>query len=159
MAMRILPDIELETQSGERAGTAEVLQRQEVVLALLHSDCPPCARLLETLAARHADFLGRRTAVRILGPPTLPGSTDRLAWLPFPLLVDGEGVAGRTLRTVLGLEDERAFVLTADRFGRLYSRLDVHAHPPEWVVGEALSWLDFIQMQCPECGVPEHPGA
>ncbi len=55
------------------------------------------------------------------------------------------------LQAVLGhsLPDAEPVLMVADRYGELFAVLDADAEPPA-LLAQALSWLDFIGLQCPE---------
>lgn len=71
------------------------------------------------------------------------------------LLLDDAGGAGRTS---LGVADDQAAVVQADRWGAIYETAAVGrsaAHAADLPAPEDLvAMAKFIDIQCPECGVP-----
>jgi hypothetical protein len=61
--------------------------------------------------------------------------------------------AGGELRSHATAGD--ACILIADRWGKIHARLEAHSASPRALAVDAADWLEFIQMECPECGVPE----
>jgi hypothetical protein len=98
----------------------------------------------------------RETEAIVLGiGPEAPAGNQQLAVtldLPFPLLSDPAGEAAAKQ----GLHPPA--VVVTNRFGEIWAAWaggDGHALPD----GPAIQgWLDFIELQCPECGVAEWPG-
>jgi peroxiredoxin len=76
--------------------------------------------------------------------------------LPYPVLADEDG----RIHSEVGAVNPRgsaAAVYVTDRFGEvfgLYRTRDGQALPK---VAEILSWLEFVNSQCPECEPPEWP--
>jgi hypothetical protein len=73
------------------------------------------------------------------------------------LAIDGPGeesaLAAHVAR-LLELPPGEAFVVVADRYADAVAALPAHGHT---VIDEAESWIDHLQHQCPECGVPDWP--
>lgn len=130
----------LRDQRGRPLGAADLWQRREMVLALLHPPgCAPCDALERELDAR-ADRLSSEIAGALV---VRPGNG------PLPRLVDEEHAVWREL----GLPPDAAALVTADRYGRVLGARDPHLGDPAGLADEALSLVEYAQMQCPECGV------
>jgi hypothetical protein len=81
---------------------------------------------------------------------------ERGRW-PFPLLVDREALFHRTVGATDGTRNPTDAVFITDRFREIYA-IYVPAHGSVWPgPQEIVDWLEFINIQCPECGVPEWP--
>lgn len=147
----LLPDFELTDLHGERVSTTGVLQRRELLLLLLHSlECPECLTLAQRLSARQREVSAlNATVLAVLRQPDRGGPE-----LAFPLLADEEGRVSRSVLHSLELPEEDAFAVVTDRFGRVYRRRRIHGADPDDLVNDALEWIDFVQLQCPECGAP-----
>lgn len=138
-ARELLPAVELSSSSGSHRLWAH-RGRRNLVLALVHRDCPPCRRLLERLAGRRQEFSDQQAealAIFDADPGQLPS--------PLPARWDDSGcLAG------FG----RPAVLVADRFGAIF--LDAPAPDHNFPSpDELLKTLAFVESQCPECGAPE----
>lgn len=145
-----LPTFRLRDADGNLAGPADLLQQQDMVVALLHDpSCQMCSAFLDELARQQAVMQARGAAAIavIMGPGTRP--------LPIRQLLDVDGHATALIAWALSLTPGDATVLVADRYGGVYARLPVHGVEPAATLGEATDWLDFIGMQCDECGVSE----
>lgn len=121
-----LPDAVIRTISGGRVSIAEVKQRHNMVILILgHPPEGDCAAALEGLGWG----ISERDAVLIVGH-------------------DESGALGRA--------GCGPVVLIADRFGIVFAEIEgrdaILASAQD---GTILSWLDFIELQCGECGNPE----
>ncbi|MFN7131264.1 MAG: hypothetical protein ACK4N5_04230 [Myxococcales bacterium] len=142
MDKRILPDFTLHA-GHSHVRFDDLLQRREVVLALLHGEaCRECASFAQAL--RDAAW-AREALVLVVGEGA---GAEGIG------LQDTDGAVSRKLRAVASVPIGEACLLIADRFGVLYAALPVHGEPQGRTLDEASTWLGFIQEQCPECGVP-----
>lgn len=132
------------------------------VLFVLHgAECEPCGAYLATLEElESADraWDARRLAV-VQGfegrESDLPESISRRgSHRPIPLLPDpGGSLAGH-----LGLSGS-AGLIVADRFGEAFEVIRVQEGHESLPSADAIeSWLRFLAIQCPECGVPDSAG-
>ncbi len=157
MDKRLLPDFVLPTLGGERIAIEDFEQRRELLVALLHS--PPCdACHAFTRAADALGSDGLRGAV-LLGlfdsEEAARRAEDEAGGGGAMLrLIDSSGDPSRRLRAAASIPGGAASLVVADRFGVLYAALPIHGRDPKAVLDDAHGWIDFIQMQCPECGVP-----
>ncbi len=139
-----VPIFRLVDERGHDWGTERLWQKHEMLIAILDPEnCAQC-HALETA----------------LCPDTDEGEwTRRNAGLVFVPVHAGDGV-GRVVELLfealepLGIRPGTPTLAIADRFGRLCAAIDVHATDTDQAVDEARSWIDFVQEQCEECGVP-----
>ncbi len=151
-----VPVFQLADGRGRTSGTAEALQRREMVLALLHpAGCPACEAVCRALDSAAAELEGRRVTTLLVVAPVLSGGAAAQAARSPAELVDADGRVARAVAAALGASAPQAWLLVADRFGSIYTALPVHETEAEAAVADAVAWVDFIQMQCPECGAPE----
>lgn len=153
-----VPRFQLADGRGGTAGTEDVLQRQEVVLALLHPvGCSACDATREALARAAGELAARKAkALIVVMPPYLsPGGSAAPAALRPAELLDTDGQVARALTAALGASAPAAWLVVADRFGSIYTATPLHEAAAGAAVADAVEWVDFIQMQCPECGAPE----
>jgi peroxiredoxin len=118
--------------------------------------CPTCGRLINELISRYGEIRSLNGEVLAILSPK--GSTEIVQTRyrpPFPLLFDPDERAATVCLGSNGVR--RPAVIVADRFGTVW----MYHHPKK--VGEAVDVqkvveeLRFIQIQCPECGVPDSP--
>jgi len=143
----MVPLFYLPASVGGESGPAALRSKYNMVLAFVGSG-PQAEAYLSSLSEAYRDV--QDAQARVLAVVTLPQAAMRkLAAslrLPFTLLSD-EG--GSTTRRMLG-DSGQVALCVADRFGQVYyvefanSASDLSS--PE----TALSWLDHIQIQCPE---------
>jgi hypothetical protein len=147
-----VPIFRLTDETGRDIGTERLWQKHEMLIALLGGDdCAACEELERALCADAEDG-------------AWPGWNTGLVLLP----IDGSGETARIVDSLfealapLDVAPGTPTVAIADRFGRLCAAIDVHDADVDDVLREALGWIDLIQEQCDECGVPleapaEHP--
>lgn len=155
-----LPSLELTNASGETVNTRSFYAKRNLVLFFLGSlQCDSCRRLLSALAGRYEEIRQEETEVLAVAP----GSREQVRkaagemGLPFEMLVDGDGEAHRRVGAVNESGVPAATVLVVDRFEEVYeARYEREGHRL-MDVDEIIQSLRFIEVQCPECGVPEWP--
>jgi hypothetical protein len=144
-----VPAGRLETVGGATVDP-HLTRHASSVLVFPHPGCAACARYLQELdgAAGELDpWDGRAFAV-----PDEAGREDLARELSMPVVTRG----GR-LRALAGIPGDGAHVLVADRFGLVYRSEAVgpaHELPP---LDDLVAEARYIAIQCPECGVPDHP--
>lgn len=91
------------------------------------------------------------------------GSQERASELRHALHVGFEVLADENGRVhhLLGTEDQAGHLLPAvfitDRFGEVFAAYKAGQGNSLPAIDEILSWIDFINRQCPECGPLEWP--
>lgn len=129
-------------------------QRLNFVLFFHHgASCPSCRSMLELLAERVTTFRDAEAAVLGIGLHDVAESRRMASAIgfAFPLLSDpsGQAVAKQGL--------EIPSVVVSDRYGEIWAAWSggqQHALPDG---AEIERWLEFVELQCPECGVAEWP--
>lgn len=123
-----LPDAVIETPDGERVDLGVVKQKRNIVLLLLSGGRAPDHALFESLMRLQPEMAER----------------------------GAEFLAGTDPEDALGRVRECPVLLVADRFGMVFAQVQGgEAIRQAAEDGEILSWLNFIEMQCDECGNPE----
>lgn len=141
-------------------GPWEYKQRKNLVLFFFHGGrCPSCHQRLTGLIARYAEFRELEAEVLAISPErieTLRGLAAELA-SPFPLLADAQGeVFHRYLRWSENEAPPTALFI-ADRWGELVAHMVAQEADTLLPEKEVRAWLQFIEIQCPECHLPEWP--
>jgi len=120
-----------------------------VIFVPHRAPCPDCAGYLDQLGAAVTGLRewGARTTVLV------PPGSDVTAPPGLLALADEDGDG----RTLLGVGDDQAAVVQSDRRGAVYDVAAVeegasHADLP--TPGDLVALAQFIDIQCPECGVP-----
>ncbi len=135
--------------------------RQNLVLFFLHgTDCPICRAALRVFARTNGVFAEQEAALMPIfaSSPEAVGAIQLAESLPFPLLADPDGKVRRAYTTLLPGGDRKGVgVFVLDRFGGLYAGSITDEPDPYVLDPEIESWLAYIEIQCPECGVSEWP--
>jgi len=122
-------------------------------------DSSPDLKMLAEIAADYARLVDEQTQVLAVMQCTQAKAAriKEEANLPFPLLIDENGRVHR----LAGAADNHGHPATAsyitDRFGEVfgvYRAAEGHTMPN---LQEVVSWLAFINSQCPECSPQEWP--
>ena len=132
---------------GRQSGPAALRSKYNMVLAFVEGNAEGEA-YLEALATAYRDIQDNQAKVIAVVPLPLKEAaniSERLK-LPYSLLADESGA---TTKRMLG-ESNHAALCVADRYGQIFyvDFAPTSASLPS--VQAALSWLDHIQIQCPE---------
>lgn len=115
----------------------------------------PVAVLLEELAARK-DELTSEAAQVLVAVTSRPGAAPERGRLAYPVLVDDGAHLHLSVCATDAAGKPAPAVFVTDRFREIFA-----AYLPgrDSLPGakDVLDWLVFINIQCPECGVPEWP--
>lgn len=148
-----VPPFRLPSSRGVDISLDDYRHRQPVVLFFMHgAECPSCRERLCAFAVSYDDYCDWQTEVLAIlpGPPHMAAQLAESLALPFPVMSD----AGGDVRAqFIGTEGVAVFVL--DRFnapetGQAAAEADALMTPDE-----ALDWVRFGALACPECGVSE----
>lgn len=114
----------------------------------------PVTTLLEELLARTAelDFESAQVLVAV----TSSHVPDRRV-MRFPTLLDDGGHIHRAVGATDAAGRPAPAVFVTDRFREIFAAYLPGRGPRLPSAQEILEWLVFINIQCPECGVPEWP--
>ena len=116
----------------------------------------PVSVLLEELAARK-DELTSEAAQVLVAVTSRPAAAPERGRLAFPVLVD----EGSYLHLSVGATDATGrpapAVFVTDRFREIFAAYLTGRGSALPGAKDVLDWLVFINIQCPECGVPEWP--
>jgi peroxiredoxin len=153
-----LNDFQLPTTSGKKVSLSDYRGRASLVLVAAGDDRGIDA-FLASLAKQYAKIEEQQAAVLLVVQIPL----EAAAWkskrlkLPYLTLVDGDGRVHRELGAMTRNGKSHLAIYITDRFGEVFGVY----HPREVglmpSIKEIFNWLEFINSQCPECGVPEWP--
>ncbi len=159
-----MPNLTLTSSQGQRVQIEAYRHQSNLVAAFLFGAADePNNRLLDELAKRIGDFRVEDATILAVVKAEAEGATQRQRGqsLPFPLLMAEED--GALTQAGIASEEETAALYVLDRYGQIYAVKHLPAEAAPAVVGEVvddlIAWLRFVNVQCPECGVPEWPAA
>lgn len=157
---RRLMDFELVSSGEEHVMLSDYRGRRNLVL-IFCDDSEECRNLLSALAARYQEL--RTQEAEVLAIVHLSSIQPRemklkqRSALPYPVLSDPGGSTHQSVSARDAQGKDAAAVYVTDRFGEIfaiYRTLEGTRLPS---VPDILSWLEFINSQCPECEAPEWP--
>lgn len=151
----LLPPLTI-PESDDSAGFVERYRGRRnlvVVFAAEMAKDSPVSRLLQQLRLRAAELTAELAQVLVI--VTSPHMAAQSGSIGFPTLLDEGGSIHRELAAGDAAGRLAPAVFVTDRFREIFA-----AYLPGHGSGlpaaqEVLDWLVFINIQCPECGVPE----
>lgn len=153
MLQEVVPFIELPYNQGKNVNLWQYKQRKNLVLVFYHEfKCPICQRKLKEFTEIYGDVQGLDAEILAISQDSLKDIQDyaKMFKVPFPLLSDPDG---KTMVRYTYKDDGTPLpaLFITDRYGALYyQRVAREANdlPPG---KEVVSWLFYIECQCPEC--------
>lgn len=156
----LLHDFGLRSTEGKEVRISDYRSRGNlVVIAAGRCDDRAVLSVIQELARRYFEVLEEEASVILV----VHGSRHSALLLrgrhrlPFVVLADEDGGVHRLLGAVDEVGELRPAVYVTDRFGEIFAafRTADGEQLPEG--SEILSWLEFVNRQCPECFPPEWP--
>lgn len=157
---QVLRNFALLSAAGKRVQLADYRGRANLALVLAGAQgSGPETALLGQLAACHAQVLEEEAQVIAVLYCTREQAqaVKARAQFPFLVLADSEGVVHRSLGALDSSGVPRLAVYVTDRWGEVFAVWSTVRGDAAPSAQEIVSWLEFINRQCPECFPPEWP--
>lgn len=156
----VLRNFALLSAAGKQVQISDYRGRANLVLVLAGArGSEPDLNLLQDLSACQAQVLEQEAQVLAVLYCTREQAqiVRNRAGFPFAVLADSEGAVHRSLGALDQAGAPALAVYVADRYGEVFAAW--RAALGEAIPGaqEIVSWLEFINRQCPECFPPEWP--
>lgn len=152
------PDFELTGPSGRPFRLSDYRGRLNLVLVFADEE-KATSELLGELGKLYGKFKSQEA--EIIAVAQCAGrecvQIEQRFKLPYPVLPDEDGRIHHAVGASGQNQRAAAAVYITDRYGEVfasYRTRDGQALPP---AAEILSWLAFVNIQCPECEPPEWP--
>lgn len=144
---QLAPPFTLTASDGRRVRLWDYKQRRNLVLIFLSGQD---TGVLDAVADRYAEYRDLEAEVLALLPLAAEQAQSLVpaGTLPFPLLLDPDAAVRRRY-----LGEQRSGVVIIDRFGTVYAIYGGETATDLPAQEEWLSWLRYIALQCPECGI------
>ncbi len=154
----LLPDFRLISSAGDYIQLSDFRGRSNLVL-LAVDDQPATAKLVSDIAARYSEIKNNEAEVLAIvhGSRNSAAELQRKENLPYLVLADDSGRLHRQLGAVDSNGRDSAAVYVTDRFAEVFGVYRRSGGDPLPSVAEILKWLEFVNVQCPECEPPEWP--
>jgi peroxiredoxin len=152
------PDLELATTFGHSLRISDYRGRSNLVL-LFTDDQAATKQLLSEVATFYEQFKGQEAeiiAVAQLSKDECDKLGEQLK-LPFPLLSDEDGHLHREIGASNQSGHVSAAAYVTDRYAEVFAVYRTRDGQLLPEIAEIINWLQFINIQCPECEPPEWP--
>lgn len=135
-------------------------QRRSLVIFLFHdATCAACSNLLLNLAQHYAAYRNAETEVLAIATSAQPETIQSLQQfadqheIPFPVLWDQQGAVQQAYCGAIA-DSSPVGVFVCDRYGELYMQAVEQEADQLPAEAEIKGWVEFVDMQCPECFPP-----
>lgn len=153
----LVPPFTLPSSRGGEVKLWDCKMRKNLLILFYHGDgCSRCKEILKMFAEHYGELVKVEVEMLAISADDLERSRALSVELrlPYPLLSDPEGrvIEKYTYRR----EDNEAAlpsIFGTDRYGTLYHQFIADEITELPGLEEILSWLNFIQSQCPECSI------
>ena len=154
-----LPFFELPSTGETTMGPLTFWQRRNLLLAVLpNGDSEYGRKLVEKLNETYPQCQKLEAEILMVvgGEKEKTEAIYHTLRPPFPFLFD---VDRSVCSKIIGKEDTHQFwLLVVDRFGTVWSTNPAFKRDdPGKLIKNAMESLNFVNLQCPECGVPDVP--
>jgi len=146
----LIPEFKLLTPDGKVIDPTDFKQKKNLVIYFVDVHNSTSWEMLAMLRQRYHEFKEANAEVLAISPGSMEELHDCVSSmsLPFPVLCDSNG----DVTSAYSVTKPTLFV--ADRYGELKTFSEVTSENIETVIESALSTLDLVELECPECGVP-----
>jgi peroxiredoxin len=149
---RMVPEFRLESADGGVISPSDYKERKNLVIIFFNACDSRDLGVIAEVGRRYAEFADNNAEVLGIasGPISVFSECAKALRSPFPLLADVRSEA-QCAYCVVG-----PMMFVADRYGelRMQSVIDKNL---DTALDEALSTLELVEMECPECGVSTWP--
>ena len=158
------PHFCLNSIMGDQVCMQDFYELSNLVLAFLHDiNCPDCQRVLADFARQENAYQNHQSRVLLTFPQTLPEIRRSLQWnatllkslekssillLSDPGKYTRQSYARLMSASLTGEDDTILFVLNS--YGSPYTAVIARELDDPEIHSEILSWLQYIEIQCPE---------
>lgn len=152
-----LREFELPDAGGRNIDLADYRGKQNLVLFFLGIPDETKSEFARSISEHAEDFAARdaKVLVAFIAPGEKLSSIERSA--PVVVLSDSDGGVHRAMGAFNTDADPGQACYITDKYAEVFAAFrtrDGHALPE---IEDVLSWLDFIEAQCPECEPREWP--
>lgn len=153
---KLFPDATLLTPDGTSVSLDSYRPRWDLVVLMLGAGAPEetATQLLNSLADARDEIERESGKVLVVTANDPRRSAGEWKW-PFLLLVDTDATLHRHMGAVDRSGQPAVALFIMDRYREIFAAL--RPDRPDWPMSsrDVLRWLQFINIQCPECGAPE----
>lgn len=154
----LLRDFALTSAMGRSIRLSDYRGRSNLVLIFAGGGSGSTS-LLSDVASQYTQIRNEEAEVLAVVWRTqeLAKSTRQQMHLAYPVLADEDGRVHREFGAIDAQGQASAAVYITDRFGEVFGSYRKRDGQNSPTTEEILSWLEFVNSQCPECEPPEWP--
>jgi peroxiredoxin len=154
----LIRDFQLCTSEGRAVLLSDFRGRSKMVLVFTGEQAAGPQLLLD-LEVHQKDFAETETRILVIvaGSQQHASELNQSLHLDFAVLADVGGQVHRSAGTEDQTGHPQAAVYITDRFGEIFAAYKAEQAESLPSVAEILRWVEFINIQCPECGPSEWP--
>lgn len=150
---RIIPDFRLESADGGVISASDYRGKRNLVIIFFDPYNSADLAMIAEVGRRYDEFVDNNAEV--IGIASAPIKTFsqcvKALGTPFPLLADVHDDVRLTYRAA------GPMLFVADRYGELRMKSSISDDTLDDVLDNAISTLELVEIECPECGVSTWP--
>ena len=153
-----LRDFTLPSVDGKQVRPSDYRGRSNLVVIFAGAG-ETTSPLLAEMGQQYSQFIGEEAQVLAIVHGTRDAAergAQKLA-LPFPVQIDQDGHVHREFGAADGEGRPMPAIYITDRYGEVFGSYRTGIGQVLPGLNEILSWLEFVNSQCPECEPPEWP--
>lgn len=149
----IVPDFNLRTVDDKQISVTDYKEKKNLVILFFDLHNSGDWSILAELKRRYHEFTDTNAEVLAISTGPFEEMADCASSmdLPFPVLCDCDR------ETACAYCVSGAMVFVADKFGELKMQSAISEENVDTLLDSALSTLELIELECPECGVTSWP--
>lgn len=153
---KLFPDATLALPDGTSVSLDSYRPRWDLVVLMIGTGAPDdtVSELLTMLVDARAEIEAEDGKVLVVAANDPIQESQEWKW-PIPLLIDSDAALHRRVGAVDRSGQPGVALYITDRYREIFAAL--RPDDAEWPASrrDVLRWLQFVNIQCPECGAPE----
>ncbi|MCE5198872.1 MAG: redoxin domain-containing protein [Armatimonadota bacterium] len=148
----LVPNFTLKSTDGKMISIWDYKERKNLILLFFNPENSDDLEALAEIRRRYSEIADENAEVLAIGSGPTEEVNECAASLnlPFPLMSDESGEVNRHYNVTM------SSIFVVDKFGSLRMQSPISGDL-DTTLNSAISTLDLVELECPECGVPTWP--